>query len=377
MIIKRNILQLIDKKLFKGKAILVTGPRQVGKTTLINDLLKGREESKLLFDGDDRKIREMLDEPGTEVLRQILGDFKIIFIDEAQRIPGVGLTAKIIVDQFKDKQLIMSGSSSFDMGNLMQEPLTGRKWTFELLPISWQEWEAKIGYAGAEQDLENRLIFGFYPDILNHPDESKDALKELANSYLFKDVLAISGIRKPEVIQKLVQALAYQVGSEVNMKELGDTIGADPKTVSAYIDILEQAFVVFRLPSFQGNLRNEIKKSQKIYFYDNGIRNVLIDNLEPLNLRQDVGKLWENFLIAERIKLLRNTKKTSIMYFWRTAQQQEIDYLEMSKGKLSAFEFKWNPKKKIRFSKTFTSNYDAEVKGISRENFREFVKLEK
>lgn len=371
--INRKLQHPIEKKLFKGKAIIVTGPRQVGKTTLIHQILEKSNKDVLFLNGDDREIREMLNEPGTEVLRQILGDNKIIFIDEAQRIPEIGLTAKIITDRFKDKQLIMSGSSALDMGNLMQEPLTGRKWTFELLPISWEEWEAKVGYVKAEQDLENRLIFGFYPDILNHPEESKDALKELANSYLYKDVFAISGIRKPEVIQNLVQALAYQVGSEVNMKELGDTIGADSKTVSSYIDILEQAYVVFRLPSFQGNLRNEIKKSRKIYFYDNGIRNVSIDNLDPLSLRQDIGKLWENFLIAERLKLLRNNNKSAQMYFWRTKQQQEIDYLEMSNGKLSAFEFKWNPKKKIHFSKTFTSNYDAEVKGITPENFREFV----
>jgi len=372
-LIARTIESLILKRMFKGKAIIITGPRQVGKTTLIHHLLEQVNAEVLFLNGDDREVRDLLDEPGTEALRQIMGNYKIIFIDEAQRINGIGLTAKIITDRFKDKQLVLSGSSAFDMGDILQEPLTGRKWTYELLPVSWQEWEAQVGYFTAEQDLDNRLVLGFYPDILNFREEAKDALRELANSYLFKDVFAISGIRKPEVIQKLVRALAYQVGSEVNMKELGDTVGVDSKTVSAYIDILEQAYVVFRLPAFQGNLRNEIKKNQKIYFYDNGIRNVLIDNLDPLTLRNDVGKLWENFLIAERIKLYRNYNKIAQTFFWRTIQQQEIDYIEVENTKISAFEFKWNPKKKIHFSKTFTSNYDAEVKGITRANFREFV----
>ncbi len=299
----------------------------------------------------------------------------IIFIDEAQRIEGIGLTAKIIIDQFKVKQLILSGSSSLEMGNIMQEPLTGRKWSYEIFPISWQEWQDDRGYFKADIDLENRLVYGMYPDVLNNPKDANHVLRELANSYLYKDVFAISGIRMPETIQKLVQALAYQVGSEVNYNELGDTIGIAPKTVASYIDILEKAYVIFRLPAYQSNLRNEIRKGKKVYFYDNGIRNISIGNLDPLSIRQDVGPLWENFLVSERLKLLRYNDFYSRAYFWRTSQQQEIDYIEENKGMLSAYEFKWNEKKSIRFPKTFTNNYTADTYGINRKNFRDFLLL--
>lgn len=374
--ITRQLESQIKKRLYGGKAIVLTGPRQVGKTTLFKKIINDEENKVQFFDGDDPTVRRILDEPNTEQIRQMIGDAKIVFIDEAQRITGVGLTAKIIIDQFKEKQLIISGSSAFELNHSIQEPLTGRKWSYNLYPISWKEWQNDVGYLKAEQDIENRLVFGFYPDVLNNSDKPTDTLEELVESYLYKDILNYAGIRKPEVIQKLVQAISYQVGQEVVYKEVGDLVGLDPKTVSNYLDILEKAYVIFRLPAFSKNLRNEIKKNQKIYFYDNGVRNAVIHNYEPFVTREDKGTLWENFLISERLKQLRYTKLNAGMYFWRTKQQQEIDYVEVSGKDISGYEFKWNPKRNIRFPKTFTKNYSNNVKGINRENFREFVLLD-
>lgn len=371
--IKRQLTESIQERLFGGKAILLIGPRQVGKTTLINNILKEKKQVIRLFDGDDPTVRRLLNEPNTEQIRQLIGDAEIIFIDEAQRISEVGLTAKIITDQFKDRQLIISGSSAFDLNNNIQEPLTGRKWTYNLYPISWKEWQDHVGYLKSEQDLENRLVYGFYPDVMTNPDHPAEILDELVESYLYKDILNYAGIRKPEVIQKLVQAISHQVGQEVVYKEVGDLVGLDPKTVSNYIDILEKSFVVFRLPAFSRNLRNEIKKNQKIYFYDNGVRNAVIHDYDPFVNRNDKGALWENFLISERLKQLRYAKSKAEMYFWRTKQQQEVDYIELSNRSIYGYEFKLNPKRNIRFPKTFTKNYTEDVLGINRDNFRDFV----
>jgi predicted AAA+ superfamily ATPase len=364
---------LVKERLFSGKAIIMTGPRQVGKTTLIHSILGDKEYTFRFLDGDDPTVRRLLDEPNTEQIRQLIGDAEIVFIDEAQRMPTIGLTAKIITDQFKEKQLILSGSSAFELNSSIQEPLTGRKWSFNLFPISWKEWQDHVGYLKSEQDLENRLVFGFYPDVLNNSDHQAEVLDELVESYLYKDILNYAGIRKPEVIQKVVQAISYQVGQEVVYKEVGDLVGLDPKTVASYIDILEKAYVVFRLPAYSRNLRNEIKKNQKIYFYDNGVRNAVIHDYEVFTTRTDKGALWENFLISERLKQLRYAKTKSDMYFWRTKQQQEVDYVEVSGKAISGYEFKWNPKRSIRFPKTFIKNYSKDVKGINRDNFREFV----
>lgn len=371
--INRQLQKLLEQRLFGGKAIVLIGPRQVGKTTLINNILDDKTKTIRFFDGDDPTVRRLLDEPNTEQIRQLIGEAEIVFIDEAQRIPGIGLTAKIITDQFKNKQLIISGSSAFDLNNSIQEPLTGRKWTYNLYPVSWKEWQDHVGYLKSEQDLENRLVYGFYPDVLNNPNHPSEVLDELVESYLYKDILNYAGIRKPEVIQKLAQAISHQVGQEVVYKEVGDLVGLDPKTVSHYIDILEKAFVVFRLPAFSRNLRNEIKKNQKIYFYDNGVRNAVIHDYDPVVNRTDKGALWENFLISERVKQLRYRKSKAEMFFWRTKQQQEVDYIEVLGKAIEGYEFKWNPKRDIRFPKTFTKNYSKNVFGINRENFRDFV----
>lgn len=315
----------------------------------------------------------MLTNPNTEELRSIIGTSKYTFIDEAQRIENIGITLKIIHDQIKSTQLIVSGSSAFELLNKTHEPLTGRKWNFNLYPISWTELEQHLGYLKAAQQLELRLVYGMYPDVINSVGEEEEVLTLLSDSYLYKDVLSLTDIKRPEALRKLTQALSYQVGSEVNYAELSNLIDLDAKTVAKYIELLEQSFVVFRLPSFSRNLRNEIKRNTKIYFYDNGVRNAVIDAFNPLDIRKDIGALWENFLVSERLKKNRYEKKRVSSYFWRTKQKQEIDYIEEHKGELSAYEFKWSPTKKAKFSATFTKNYEAELHLINKENFRTFV----
>ncbi|HDK42398.1 MAG TPA: ATP-binding protein [Candidatus Pacearchaeota archaeon] len=367
----RYLEEIIKKRIGSGKAIVLIGPRQVGKTTLIETILKNKDY--LLLDGDDPKTRTLLTEPNTEQIRSIIGRYKYVFIDEAQRIKGIGLTMKIITDRFKDIQLFTSGSSSFDLSNQINEPLTGRKWEYQLFPISWEEYEGHHGYLYSEQQLENRLLYGFYPDVLNNPEDEISVLRNLVNSYLYKDILSFVNIQKPEILEKLVQALALQIGSEVNYSELAQTVNADKNTVSKYIDILQKGYIIFKLGSFSRNLRNEIKMNKKIYFYDNGIRNMIIGNFNPLELRTDKGALWENFLISERIKQNEYKQSLAHTYFWRTKQQQEIDFVEENSGKIYGYEFKWNNKKKVKLPKTFLEAYNAESKVIDRDNFREFV----
>ncbi len=363
--------QILDR-FYSNKAILLTGPRQVGKTTLMKSILS-RMENVLSLDGDDPTVIRLLDRPNTEQLRQIIGNNKVLFVDESQRIPEIGLTAKIIVDQFPDVQLILSGSSSFDLLNQTQESLTGRKWTFSLWPVSWSEWQDYSGYVKAEQDLENRLVFGFYPDVLTQSVDQTIILKELTDSYLYKDVLMFGNIKKPEHIQKLLQALAWQTGSEVVYKEVAEICGLDPKTIVSYIDILEKAFVIFRLPSYSRNLRNEIKAGRKIYFYDNGIRNAVINQLQPFSVRKDIGALWENFLVSERFKYLNYHKINATQYFWRSKQQQEVDYVEELDSIVYGYEFKWNPKQSKKLPATFTDAYQSINQCITRDNFRIFI----
>ena len=363
----------IERAFFKGKAIIVSGARQVGKTTMLEHILQKYQDKLLALDGDDITIQELQNRPNTQQIKQIIGDNKLVFIDEAQRIPEIGLTSKIIIDKFRDVQLILSGSSSFDLYSKVNEPLTGRKWTFNLWPVSWEEWQNHVGYVKAEQDVENRLVFGFYPDVLNHEENPEQVLAELAESYLYKDILMFEGLKKPTAIKKLLQALAFQVGSEVSLQELGQTIGIDPKTVNVYIDILEKAYIIFRRTPISRNLRNEIKAKNKVYFCDNGIRNAVIGQLQPLAIRQDIGILWENFMVSERVKQISINNYLRNYYFWRTTQQQEVDYIEEVNGEFFAYEFKWSEKKKIKFPKTFSNNYKSFDKGINKSNFREFV----
>lgn len=367
----RVLKSQIESRFGSGKAIVLIGPRQVGKTTLIHSILK--HKSHLFLDGDDPTVRMLLKSPNTEQLKSIIGEHNILFIDEAQRIENIGLTLKIITDQFKDVQLLVSGSSAFELKNLTNEPLTGRKWQYYLYPISWEEFEANLGYVKAMQQLEQRLLFGMYPDVLNNLGDEIEILKTLTDSYLYKDILAFNNIKKPDILEKLLQALAYQTGQEVSYNELSQLLGIDKNTVNSYIDILENSYVVFRLPSFSKNLRNEIKRNQKIYFYDNGVRNAILNDFRPLELRHDKGALWENFLISERLKLNAYNKTLAQAYFWRTTAQQEIDYIETKAEELSAFKFKWSAKAKVKIPKTFVKTYNTKVKIIDKANFTKFL----
>ncbi len=367
----RILEKKIKLKIGSGKTIIVVGARQVGKTTLIKNILKHKDY--LFLDADDPSIRKLLTNPTTEQIRTILGTNKLVFLDEAQRIEGIGITLKIITDQFPNVQLFVSGSSSFDLGNQLNEPLTGRKWEYELFPIAWEELENKEGFVKAEQQLENRLLYGMYPEILNNKGNEREVLKNLVSSYLYRDILAFSEIRKPEILDDLLLALALQMGNEVNYNELAQTIGINKITIQKYIEILEKGYIIFRLNSFSRNLRNEIKRNRKIYFYDNGIRNMIIGNFSPLKLRTDTGALWENFLISERSK--QNTYKNTFsrMYFWRTKQQQEIDFIEEKDGKIYGYELKWKANKRTKLPELFIKNYNAETKIIDRTNFRDFI----
>lgn len=372
--IKRTLSDRIKGNFNRGKAIILLGSRQVGKTTLIHECLADKEF--LFLNGNDPNVHELLHNAGTSKLKSIIGKYKWVFIDEAQRIKDVGLIAKMIIDQFKDVQLIISGSSALEINQSTQEPLTGRKYEYQLFPISWQEFEDHVGYLEASAQLKERLIFGMYPDIIINRFESTELLKQLTSSYLYKDVLSLSGIQKPEVLDKLLRALALQLGSEVSYNELSNLLEIDKATVSKYIDLLEKTYIVFRLPSFNRNKRNEIKNNRKIYFYDNGIRNSIIQNLNSFDLRVDKGALWENFLISERIKLQHYNRMFTLNYFWRTVQKQEIDFVEERSGQLSAFEFKWANKKKTKIPASFIEEYGANGSIIDNENFRTFVRFE-
>lgn len=369
--INRTQFKAIQKKFFKGKAIILLGPRQVGKTTLIQELLK--EQKHLFLNGDDPAIREMLEGASTTKLKSIIGGHKIVFIDEAQRITNIGITLKLITDQFKDVQLLVSGSSSLEINDKTQEPLTGRKYEYYLYPISWEEFERHEGYVAAQQQLEERLIYGMYPDVINNRSDANTVLKQLSTSYLYKDILSLIGIRKPDLLEKLLRALALQLGSEVSYNELSNLLEVDKATIAKYIDILGKSFIVFQLNSFSRNQRNEIKNNRKIYFYDNGIRNMIINNLNPIELRNDKGALWENFLISERIKIQTYHEQYTNNYFWRTVQKQEIDFIEESGGNIKAYEFKWKSGGRNKIPKSFLENYHATGITIDKENFREFI----
>ena len=371
--IDRVLESTVAGKLDSGKAIIIVGARQTGKTTLVRRVLDGREY--LFLNGDDPSVRAVLTDANSQQIRRLLAGHQIVFLDEAQRIPRIGITLKIITDQFPDVRLLVSASSSFDMGQELNEPLTGRKWEYTLFPVSWEEFEDHVGYLPAEQQLETRLIYGSYPEIVASPGEERERLQQLVGSYLYRDILAYSGIRKPEVLDHLLQALAFQVGGEVNYNELSQTISLNKGTVADYIDILEKGYVVFRLSSFSRNLRNEIKRTRKIYFYDNGVRNAVVGNFQPIELRPDKGALWENFLVSERRKHNVYQKTGARMSFWRTRQKQKIDYVEELDGRIAAYEFKWKSRPP-RISSSFLSTYRAEGHVVHRQNFREFVRAD-
>lgn len=372
--IKRLLVDNIKKRLFKGKAILLFGARQVGKTTLIEQFLKQQEVSFLHISGDEPDIREEFKQITSTQIKNYVGQHQILFIDEAQRIQNIGLTLKLITDKLKDIQVIATGSSTFEMANQMNEPLTGRKFEFTLYPLAFQELVNHNGLLEEKRQLEQRLIYGAYPEIITTSDDKEELLTLIADSYLYKDILMLDSIKKPKLLHNILKALALQIGSEVSYNEIAQLVGADKGTIEKYIHLLEQTFVIFTLPSYSKNIRNELKKSKKIYFYDCGIRNAIIGNFSHLHSRTDVGALWENYLIAERIKLKSYQHKKTEFYFWRTTQQQEIDLIEIEKNEMTAFEFKWNKKAKLKISKTFSKAYqNAKHQLITPNNYDEFL----
>ena len=369
--INRDLFTEIQKVKRKGKAIIVIGPRQVGKTTLIKSILSDKEF--LFLNGDDKTIVEALRGAGEFQIKRIVGNYTNVFVDEAQKIENIGNILKIITDLMPQVQLYVSGSSSLEINQAMQESLTGRKFEFEMFPISWSEFERNVGYLSAENQLEHRIIFGMYPDVINQPEMELQVLQNLTKSYLYQDILALTGIRKPEILDRLLVALALQMGSEVSYNELAQLLQIDKGTVLKYIDLLEKSYIVFTLQSFSRNLRNEIKNNRKVYFYDNGIRNAILNNFNPLEIRQDKGALWENFLLAERVKRNMYGGHYCRSYFWRTQTQQEIDYIEDFGGAIHSFEFKWKNTKRVHFPLKFMETYQSTPVVIDRNNFRDFV----
>lgn len=373
--IQRNLQSVLTGFIGKGKALLLIGARQVGKSTLFKQITDTLTDEVLWLNCDQEEARSVLSNQSLNTIRLLLGDYKVIVIDEAQRVTNIGLTLKLITDNFPDKQLLVTGSSSLDLHNHLNEPLTGRKLEYYLYPISVSEIYKNKGLIATKELLPHQLIYGSYPDVLFSSLPPEKTLQELTDSYLYKDILEIEGIRKSAVLSKLLVALAVQIGSEVSYNELAKTVGIDSKTVEKYIDILEKCFIVFRLSSFSRNIRTELNKSKKIYFYDLGIRNAVLNMFAPIDYRQDIGALWENYFIVERLKFNHYADRVVNTYFWRTTEKQEIDYIEERNGELHLFEIKWNVNKKnTKFPNQFIQTYQPNsTVVVTPDNYLEFL----
>jgi predicted AAA+ superfamily ATPase len=373
--IQRQLYNIIQQKLFKNKIIVIVGARQTGKSTLLKNIAKFTERPFLFLDCDDPDVKNMLQNQSTSFLLRLVKNKEIVFIDEAQRVENIGLTLKQIHDNTENCQLIVSGSSALELSNKINEPLTGRKFEYVLYPLAFNELVEHTNIVEEIKMLQTRLVYGYYPDIINNLGNETEILKNLVTSYLYKDIFTFQDIRKPQIIEKLLQNLAFQVASEVNYNELSQNLGINSITIERYIDLLEKNYIIFRLYSFSRNIRNELKKSRKIYFYDNGVRNMIISNFNPIDLRQDKGQLWENYLVSERAKFLAYNNIYCNRYFWRTTQQQEIDYIEERSGKIFAYEMKWN-KSNSKLSKTFSNAYpNTQFEIINKENFFNFLTI--
>lgn len=371
----RDLQSIIQERCFQGKAIILLGARQVGKTTLLKKIIQEQQVDALYLNCDEPQTAAALTNCNLKELQMVIGANKFVVIDEAQKVDNIGLTLKLIVDNMPDVQVIATGSSAFELRNCLNEPLTGRKYEYQMFPISSKEIYQSSGYIDLKGGLETRLIYGSYPDILNHASDARELLRMLTDSYLYKDILATDNLRKPDVLDKLLRALAFQVGSEVSYNELAQAVGTDSKTVERYIELLEKCYIIFRLHGLSRNLRNELKKAKKIYFYDNGVRNAVIQQFAPLELRNDAGALWENFFISERIKRNHYQQNYCNIYFWRTKSQLEIDYIEEQNGQMTAFEMKWNPKKSnTSIPETFLNAYDVkETVIITPDNYLDYL----
>lgn len=371
--IQRQLKSIIGDRLWQGKAIILFGARQVGKTTLLRELLSSRQDV-LWLNGDEQDVRSLLEKASSTLLRAVIGKNSLVVIDEAQRITDIGIAIKLITDQIPGVQVLATGSSSFDLSNQINEPLTGRKLEYRMYPLSFGELVAHHGLLEEKRMLLHRLVYGSYPDVVSRVGDERVILTELADSYLYKDILTFDKIKKSERLVKLLQALAFQVGSEVSYNELAQTCGLDAKTVERYITLLEQSYIIFRLGSFSRNLRNELKFSRKIYFWDCGIRNAVLGNYQLSEHRLDIGALFENYMVSERLKKLSYDKSHAQSYFWRSKQKQEIDYIEEIDGQLSAVEFKWTPTKRASVPLSFARSYpDAAFQVLTSDYYEDFL----
>lgn len=378
MKIERSIFTHLEAALQPGKVMVLYGPRQVGKTTLAKDLMAVLPLQSKFINADELVYREILSSQSSQKLGELLGNAELLIIDEAQRVPDIGLNLKILVDSFPRARIIATGSASFDLAHKINEPLTGRKLTFNLYPISYTEVQSAFGIVEARSQLERWLIWGGYPAIVttDTPASRESLLGELVGSYLYRDILELEGVRRADKIVDLLRLLAYQIGQEVSIAELATNLGLNFQTVSKYLDLLEKVFVIFKVNGFSRNLRKEVIKNSRIYFYDNGVRNSLIQNFNPLALRNDAGQLWENFLVMERRKANQLAGRNVNSYFWRTYDQKEIDCIEEHGGKLYGYEFKWQTSEIRRAVRNeFMEAYpNSELMTVSRENFEEFLK---
>lgn len=369
--IQRTIIKNIEQEFFQKKAIVILGARQVGKSTLLKEILK-KQENILWLDAENPDVHLIFESASATRLKSFFGNNKFIVIDEAQKIDNIGSKLKLITDHIPEVQLIATGSSAFELRNQLNEPLTGRKFEHKLFPISFMEMKNTIGLLEEIRMLPHRLVFGYYPEVVTTQNSEEKILRLLSDSYLYKDILMLKGIRKPEKMQELLKALAWQIGSEVNYNELGNLIGLKSETVEEYIHLLEQSFVIYRLNSFHTNQRNEIKKGRKVYFNDLGIRNAIINDFSPFETRKDKGNLFENYIINEIIKESEYNEKFEKFYFWRTTEQQEIDLIIEKNGQLKTFEIKWNAKTKAKLPLSFSNKYANQTfKVINSENFFE------
>lgn len=371
--IAREIKKQLEARIGNGKIIILYGARQVGKTTLVQEIIQDKNLAVAYFNCDEPDIRQAFTDKTSTELLAFIGSKKIVVIDEAQRVKNIGITLKLLADTAPSLQVIVTGSSSFELSNQIIEPLTGRSDEFYLYPLSIGELRTETGDIALRRTVERRLVYGMYPEVVTLEGmEGEQRIKQIANNYLYKDIFAFQHIRHSEALEKLLQALALQLGNEVSYNELSQIIGIDKNTVQQYIQILEQAFVIFRLPPFSRNIRNELKRLRKIYFYDNGIRNAIINNFNPIGLRTDVGALWENLMISERVKWNRYSGHNANLFFWRTHNQQEIDLIEEQGGQITAFEYKWK-KQSYTPPNSFSIAYPkAQVTCVHHENFLDF-----
>ncbi len=373
--INRFLLPQLESLLGSRKAIILMGARQVGKSTLLQ-LLLGQRQDVLWLNGDNNDVQALFTAISAERIHSLMGTKRILVIDEAQRISNIGVQLKIIIDQLPNIQVIATGSSSFELASKVNEPLTGRKREFKLFPLAFSEMVEHSSLIEELRLVPHRLVYGYYPEVVENPGQEAAILKELTDSYLYRDILTLDKVAKSDKLVLLLKALAMQIGSQVSYNELSGLVGIDAKTIERYITILEQSYIIFRLGSFSRNLRNELKFSKKIYFWDMGIRNAIIGNFSLVETRSDIGAMWENFAIAERMKQINYRHPFAQSYFWRTKQQTEIDYIEEQDGSLQAFEFKWNEHKSPRCPLAFSKAYpDASFSVVTPFNIDDYLRL--